>query len=355
MLDRTFIIAEAGVNHNGDPDLARTLVDAAADCGADAVKFQTFKADKLIVESTEKAAYQKVTTDADESQFAMIRRLELSTAMHDVLNARCMERGIEFMSTPFDEESADFLVKQMGVKRIKVPSGEITNGPFLLHVARLGLPIILSTGMSTLTEVEEALVVMSHGLMSADGAPNRRAYESEAGRKSLKEKVALLHCTTEYPSRYEDTNLRAMDTMREAFGLTVGLSDHTGGIAIPIAAVARGARIVEKHFTTDRSLPGPDHAASVSIDELRALIEGVRAVELAMGKNEKAPAQSELKNIPVIRRGLVAAKAIRRGEPFTAENVCAKRPAAGLSPMSFWTIMGRPADRDYGADDPIAP
>lgn len=354
-----YIIAEAGVNHNGSLDVARRLIDVAAEAGADAVKFQTFKADNLVSRAARKADYQQRTTDAEESQFEMIRRLELSESDHALLKRHCETAGIEFLSTPFDLDSLNFLNGPMALPRLKLPSGEITNAPFLVEVARTGKPVILSTGMSTLIEVEQALGVLAFGYLHPGGAPDveafGHAFASDAGRAALRSKVVLLHCTTEYPAPLDEINLRAMDTLRDVFGLPVGYSDHTAGIAVPIAAAARGACVLEKHFTLDRSLPGPDHAASLEPRELAAMVESVRQVERALGSPEKAPTASELKNRAVARKSLVAARPIRKGEPFTLANLAVKRPGDGLSPFQYWDRLGSIADRDYAEDQAIQP
>ena len=350
-----YVVAEAGVNHNGDAGMARRLVDVAAEAGADAVKFQTFKAGMLATRTAPKAAYQ--TSTADESQLAMLRRLELPAAHHRELVERCRERGIEFLSTAFDRHSLDFLVEVVGLKTLKMASGEITNGPLLLQAARSGRDIILSTGMSTLAEVEEALGVLAFGYGEPDAQPSRQgfhaAFACPANREVLREKVVVLHCTTEYPAPPRDANLTAMDTMRDAFGLRVGISDHTEGIAVPIAAVARGAVVVEKHFTLDRSLPGPDHVASLEPGELRDMVAGIRAVEAALGDGVKAPQPSERKNLDVARKSLVTLMPVRAGEPFTERTLGAKRPGIGVSPMAYWEWLGRPAPRDFSADEAL--
>ena len=353
----TYVIAEAGVNHNGSLEQAKRLVDAAAEAGADAVKFQTFRADALTVDTAEKAAYQQDTTDAEQSQRDMLRALELPPSFHEALVEHCAERGLPFLSSPFDPASVDLLVDDFDVPRIKIPSGEITNAPLLLHVARTGRPAILSTGMSTLGEVEAALGVLAFGYLGSDEAPGadafRAAYASDRGQERLRDRVVLLHCTSEYPAPVDEVNLRAMDTLRSAFGLPVGLSDHTRGTAVPVAAVARGASVVEKHFTLDRMLPGPDHRASLEPDELAAMVEGIRRAERALGSPRKRPTQSETKNRPIARKSLVAAAPIAAGEPFTEDNLTAKRPGRGLSPMRYWDYLGRTASRDYSRDDLI--
>jgi len=355
--DRTYIIAEAGVNHNGSIDTARRLIDVAAGAGADAVKFQSFRAEKLASAQAPKAAYQRATTDGQESQIDMLRNLQLSLEQHDAIFDHCEKVGIQFLSTPFDEASADLLVERFNLPRIKIPSGELTNGPLLLHIARTGKPVILSTGMSTLGEVEEALSVLAFGYSESDQPPAKRrfreAYCSDPGRCLLKQNVTLLQCTTEYPAPMHSVNLRAMDTMRTAFGLPVGLSDHTKGIEVAIAAAARGARVIEKHCTLDCSLPGPDHAASLEPDELVQMVRSVRNIEEALGDGRKVPAEAEKKNIHVARKSLVAGKAIASGERFSQENVTAKRPGDGLSPMKFWDLISRKASSHYSVDEQI--
>ena len=345
-----FIIAEAGVNHNGERDNAMALVDAAAEAGADAIKFQTFEADALAAADAPKAAYQNVTTDAGESQLEMLKRLALPHDLHRELIGRCGEREVEFLSTPFDTGSLRFLAEELNLQTLKIPSGEITNGPLLLEAGKTGCDCILSTGMSTVEDVKEALSVLALAMTEADAEPSRdafeAAFESEAGRAALAEKVTLLHCTTEYPAPFEDANLNAMTTLRETFGLDVGLSDHTPGIAVPIAATALGAQIIEKHFTLDRTLPGPDHQASLEPEELKAMVLGIRAVELAMGDGVKQPQPSETKNMAIARKSLVALKAVKKGEPFSEDNLGVKRPGDGVSPMEYWQRLGQPASRD---------
>lgn len=327
------IIAEAGVNHNGDLGMARELVVAAAKAGADMVKFQTFSAHKLVKSGTTKAAYQIEATGSQEDQLDMIRKLELSRRDHEVLIEECRRHGIRFFSTAFDTDSFDMLLS-MGLDQVKIPSGELTNLPLLRHMTRHGLPVMLSTGMATLGEVETAIVAIE-----GNGTP----------RKS----ITVLHCTTEYPAPMEDVNLRAMLAMKTAFGVEVGYSDHTPGIEIPVAAVAMGATIIEKHFTLDRHLPGPDHRASLEPEQFKAMVEAIRNVEIALGDGIKRPSASELKNRPVARRSLVAARRIRAGEAFTAENLAAKRPGTGISPMQWDDVIGKIAAREYDIDELI--
>lgn len=354
---RVFIIAEAGVNHNGSLEMAMRLVDVAADAGADAVKFQTFKADQLVTRAAPKAEYQIRTTGTDESQLEMIRKLELSVKDHEALISRCRERGISFLSTPFDLESVGLLASIFDLPQLKIPSGDITNAPLLLACALTGKPVILSTGMSTLGEIEDALGVLAFGYLNTGEAPAlatfRAAYGAPEGRALLADHVVLLHCTTEYPAPPVEVNLRAMDTLAVAFGLPVGYSDHTVGIAIPVAAVARGATVIEKHFTLDRTLPGPDHKASLEPHELMQMVQSVRIVEQALGSATKVPAATELRNREVARKSLVADCPVSSGELFTVDNLCAKRPGTGRSPMEYWDLLGRVAQRDYLQDEVI--
>src|SRR5664279_3799464 len=296
----TFIIAEAGVNHNGSLEMALQLVDEAVKAGADAVKFQTFKSEAVISRFAAKAEYQKQTTGDNDSQLEMVRRLELDAEAHQAIQDRCREKGIQFLSTPFDSDSLHLLVDRFDLPIIKIPSGEITNAPFLLEIAATGRKLILSTGMSTLGEIEVALGILAFGALDKKEAPSieafRGAFESDAGQAILSERVTLLHCTTEYPAPFDQINLCAMQTMRQAFSLPVGYSDHTEGVAIAMAAVALGACIIEKHFTLDRKLPGPDHLASLEPAELSAMVKGIRAVELAMGSTTKMAVQAERAN-----------------------------------------------------------
>lgn len=356
--DRVFVIAEAGVNHNGSIDLACALVDLAAEAGADAVKFQTFRATEVIGCRTPKAEYQTRTTDADESQLEMVRKLELSEADHKILIARARSKGIDFLSTPFDVPSLRMLTQLFGLETIKISSGEITNAPFLLEIARAARWAVLSTGMSTLAEVKSALGVLAFGFTASPTAMPRhgdfeQAFVSEEGQQALRDRVKLLHCTSEYPAPFGEVNLRAMDAMAAAFGLPVGYSDHTPGIHVSLAAVARGARVIEKHFTLDRSLPGPDHRASLEPNELRELVRQVRDIEKALGDGVKCPTVSERKNRDVVRRSLVAARAIRAGEVFTKECIACKRSGVGVSPFAYWQILGQTAKRNYNADEPL--
>jgi N,N'-diacetyllegionaminate synthase len=329
----TLIIAEAGVNHNGSIESAKKLVDIAVDAGADYVKFQTFKAETLVTQSAEKAEYQKNITDKNESQFDMIKKLELDRAAHEELIEYCKSKEIRFLSTAFDHDSIDLLA-ELDIPLYKIPSGEITNLSYLRHIGRMGKPIIMSTGMSTLEEVRSALDILM-----------------EAGAK--KDKITILHCNTEYPTPMEDVNLKAMLTIRDELGVNIGYSDHTLGIEVPIAAVAMGATIIEKHFTLDRALPGPDHAASLEPDELKKMVIAIRNIEKAMGNGIKKPSPSETKNISVARKSIVAKMPIKKGELFTEENLTVKRPGTGISPMKWEDVIGKVANQDYKMDDLI--
>jgi N-acetylneuraminate synthase len=357
LMNKTLIIAEAGVNHNGSLDMAIEMINVAAECGADIVKFQTFKAEKVISRYAKKAEYQTKTTDAEESQLDMVKKLELNEKQHRLLVQHCYSKGIEFMSTPFDMESIDLLVNSLNVARLKIPSGEITNAPLLLKAAQTGKPIILSTGMSTLGEVEMALGVLAFGYTTYNKNPSiegfKTAYCSKEGQRCLKENVILMHCTTEYPAPINEINLRVIDTLQYAFGLPVGYSDHTNGIAVPIAAVARGAVVIEKHFTLDRNFPGPDHKASLEPKELSEMVKSIRDVEQVLGSTTKCPTVSEIKNLEIARKSLVARRGIEQGEVFAEENLDIKRPGTGVSPFKYWDYLGRVANRAYYPDEEI--
>lgn len=333
MTHRTLIIAEAGVNHNGDFELAKQLIDAAAAAGADIVKFQTFNANRQVTRTAKKADYQTQTTDSKESQHAMLHRLELTETMHHQLIAHCATRNIGFFSTGFDIESVDLLVS-LGQDRFKIPSGEITNLPYLRHIGQLGKKVILSTGMATLGEIEAAIEVLDQA-----GTPRAQ--------------LTVLHCTTEYPTPMNEVNLRAMQSIHAAFGVAVGYSDHTQGIEVAIAAVAMGATIIEKHFTLDRNLPGPDHQASLEPEELKAMVAAIRNIEVALGDGIRRLTPSEARNKPVTRKSLVASRAIKAGEVFTAENLTTKRPGTGISPMRWDEMLGRKATRNFDPDELI--
>jgi N,N'-diacetyllegionaminate synthase len=330
----TLIFAEAGVNHNGDIGLARKLIDAAADAGADFVKFQTFSADKLVTKYAKKADYQNQAMIAEEeSQYSMLSKLELSREMHETLIEHCKSKEIQFFSTAFDTKSIDLLV-ELGQESFKIPSGEITNLPYLRHIGNYRKPVVLSTGMSNQSELEEALSVLE-----------------KAG--TFRSHITVLHCNTEYPTPMIDVNLRAMLTIRDTFGVQVGYSDHTLGIEVPIAAVALGAKVIEKHFTLDRNLPGPDHQASLEPKELKTMVQAIRNIEKAMGDGVKRPSPSEIKNIPIARKSLVAAYSIREGEVFSETNLAVKRPGTGISPMRWDEVLGCKAPRDFRVDEMI--
>jgi N-acetylneuraminate synthase len=352
---RTFVIAEAGVNHNGSLELAHRLVDVAAGAGADAVKFQTFRAERLAVKSAPKADYQKRETGAAESQLEMLKALELSPDAHRELQSHCERRGIEFMSSPFDEDSLELLVR-LGVRRLKLGSGELTNAPLLLAAARSGLPVIISTGMATIDEVEAALGVLAFGMTGREH-PSReafaRAWADPAAAARVRERTIVLHCTTEYPAPMDQANVRAMVTLSRRFGVRAGFSDHTVGDEAALAAVTLGAVVIEKHFTLDRTLPGPDHKASLDPAGLAQLVERVRRVESALGDGAKQPMPAERANTPIARKSLVAARPITGGQPIAAEDVAIKRPGTGRSPFDYWDVVGRPARRDYATDEPI--
>ena len=330
----TLIIAEAGVNHNGSLELAKRLIDAAADAGVDYVKFQTFKAENLVTKSAKQAEYQKKNIgDGDDSQYQMLKNLELSLVDHEVLIGYCKQKGVRFFSTAFDLESIDYLAS-LNLPLWKIPSGEIINYPYLRKIARQGQTVILSTGMCDMTDIKNALdILIKFGL--------------------IKDQITILHCNTEYPTPFEDVNLRAMLTIKEAFGIKVGYSDHTRGIEVPIAAVALGAEVIEKHFTLDRNLPGPDHKASLEPDELKAMVRAIRNIEQAMGDGEKKVTVSEGKNIAIARKSIVAAHPIKKGEILSEENLTVKRPGIVISPMQWDEIVGTIAIRDYNEDELI--
>ena len=336
---KVLVIAEAGVNHDGDLTKAMQLIDAAADSGADVVKFQTFKAQHLVTTKAELAQYQRrvsahhIGEPDSNSQLRLLEKLQLTREDHTKLKEHCDRRGIEFFSTAFDLGSLDLLM-EMGARRVKIPSGEITNLPYLRKVATFNCDVIMSTGMADLSEVADAI-----NCLEAAGLP--------------KNKITVLHCTTEYPAPIEDVNLRAMVTMRETFGLRVGYSDHTEGIDVPIAASALGAAVIEKHFTLDQKASGPDHAASIEPPELKRMVQGIRRIELALGSEKKKCTSGERQNLPLVRKSIVAAKAIRKGELFSEENLTVKRPASGISPMLWDSVIGKQASRPFAPDEQI--
>jgi N,N'-diacetyllegionaminate synthase len=331
----TIIIAEAGVNHNGDINTAKKLIDVAAKAGVDFVKFQTFKADKLVSKTTKKASYQSQNiNDGDDTQYSMLKKLELSENDHFELLNYCNQKGVQFLSTGFDEISIDFLDK-LNIKLFKIPSGEITNKPYLQHIAFKNKPVILSTGMATISEIKDALIVLTSKGLSID-------------------QITVLHCNTEYPTPMEDVNLKAMETIKNELKVKIGYSDHTLGIEVPVAAVALGATVIEKHFTLDRNLPGPDHRASLEPDELEHMVSAIRNVELALsGSGRKEPSSSEHKNISVARKSIVAARKISKGEKFSPENLTVKRPGNGVSPMLWDNVIGKVAKQNFEEDELI--
>ena len=328
-----FIISEAGVNHNGDINLAKKLIDVALDSGSDAVKFQTFKAENIVAVNAPKAEYQKHTTDADESQFEMIKKLEMDVNTHKELLAYAKKRNIMFLSSPFDHDSIELLC-DLGLEIFKIPSGEITNLPYLRHIGKLNKKIIISTGMADIGEIEDALDVLI-----------------QAG--TTKDKITVLHCNTEYPTPYEDVNLTAMVTIGRAFNVKYGYSDHTLGIEVAVAAAALGASVIEKHFTLDKNMDGPDHKASLEPHELKAMIQAIRNIESALGDGIKKPGKSEIPNIVIARKSIIAKKPIKKGEIFTKENLTVKRPGNGISPMRWDEIIGKRARKDYDNDELI--
>ena len=330
---KVIIIAEAGVNHNGSIKIAKKMIDLAEEAGADYIKFQTFKAESLVTNKADKASYQKKLTDKDESHFEMLKKLELDETAHIELIKYCNDKDIIFLSTAFDLDSINLLNK-LNIPIIKIPSGEITNLPYLRHIGRIRKPIIMSTGMSTMREIKSALDVLY-----------------EAGVE--KSQITILHCNTEYPTPVQHVNLMAMTTIGNKFGVSIGYSDHTQGIEIPIAAVALGATVIEKHFTLDRSLPGPDHSASLDVNELKAMILAIRNIEKAFGNGVKKPSPSERKNIIISRKSIVAKTAIRKGDVFTEDNLTVKRPGTGISPMEWDSYFNKLSDRDYQKDELI--
>jgi N,N'-diacetyllegionaminate synthase len=326
-----YIIAEAGDNHNGDFHLALKLIDVAVGSGADCVKFQTFVTEEVISRRAKKAEYQKASTGSDESQFEMVKKLELSFKDFQDLNAYCQSKRIQFLSTPFDLPSIAFL-DTLDMPFWKIPSGEVTNLPYLLAIAKTKKPVVMSTGMCEMTEIKAAMEVLR-----ANGTP----------------KITLLHCNTEYPTPFEDVNLRAMLTMKEHFGVDVGYSDHTKGIEVPIAAVAMGATIIEKHFTLDRNMQGPDHKASLEPQELADMVKSIRNIEKSLGNGVKVPSPSERKNIEIARKSIVARCTIKKGDFLTEKNITTKRPGNGISPMRWFEVLGTKAIHDFGEDDLI--
>lgn len=359
MIDKGIcIIAEAGVNHNGELDLAKKLVKAAAEAGADIVKFQTFRAKNLVTQTAEKAQYQIGNCGEDESQYEMLKKLELNEEMHTELIKCCEENNIKFMSTAFDKDSLDLLSEKLKIDVLKIPSGELTNAPLVLAHAQKKCDLILSTGMATISEVQECLGVIAFGFTSQPNSdPNskafRDAFSSDTGQRLLKERVTILHCTTEYPAPFNEVNLNALGTLKEKFGLSIGYSDHTEGIVIPIAATVFGATIIEKHFTLDKNMEGPDHKASLNPQELKDMVAAIRNIEKAMGDGVKEPQASELKNIDIARKSIVAEVEIDAGQTITKDMISIKRPGNGKSPYDYWDILGSIAKKNYKPGDQI--
>lgn len=357
MKNRTYIIAEAGVNHNGQEDLAIELIDKIKQAGADAVKFQLFKASALTTHEAPQAQYQAQNTAKKSSQYEMLRSLELPLSTFEKLKNYAEQQNIDFIVTPFDLDSLTYLTTELLLPILKISSGDVTYGPLLLNAARSNADIILSTGMCTLSEIEQALKILAFGMMQ-QGLPTQErideCYASAYAHELLQQRVKLLHCTSEYPAPFQDVNLKAMDTLSVAFGLPVGFSDHTVGIEVPIAAVARGATIIEKHVTLDKQMPGPDHLASLNILELTQMIQAIRHVELALGDGRKYPRPSEMKNMAVVRRALIANSPIKAGEAFTAQNIAIKRHTGGISPMKYWEWLGRKSEKNYAIDEAIS-
>ena len=332
-MERTLIIAEAGVNHNGDIELAKKLIDTASEAGVDYVKFQTFKAENLVNKDAKKASYQIENTGNDDSQFSMLKKLELNYENHQLLIDYCQTKSISFLSTAFDFESIEFLKDKLDF--YKIPSGEITNLPYLEKVAKLRLPVVMSTGMANMQEVKDAFdILVKNGI--------------------AKSEITVLHCNTEYPTPMQDVNLNAMLSIKKELGVKIGYSDHTLGIEIPIAAVAMGANVIEKHFTLDRNMEGPDHKASLEPKELIAMVKAIRNIEKAMGNGVKEPSESEKRNIPIARKSIVASKVIEKGEIFTSDNITVKRPGEGISPMKWNEILGSISSKNYKIDEPIS-
>lgn len=358
VVNKCYVIAEAGVNHNGDLTLAKEMVHVAKKAGADAIKFQLFTAESLATSAAKQADYQKTNCKAEKTQYVMLKSLELSNEAFEALSLEAKSLGIDCIITPFDLNSLRFIIEDLKLNIIKIASGDITFGPLLLAAARSKNKIILSTGMSTLDEIEQALQVLAFGGLNLQDMPTQAtleaAYESSAGKAYLHEAVTLLHCVSEYPAPYNEMDLRVMETLTQHFHLNVGLSDHSAGIVIPIAAVARGACVIEKHFTLDKQLEGPDHLASLDPQELTEMIKAIRIVEMSLGEGNKSVKPSEAKNKPLVRRSLVAKKAILPGERFTEDNITMKRPAGGRSPMEYWSVLGQKASRAYEQDEELA-
>ncbi len=357
MSQSTYIIAEAGVNHNGSFSMAKKLVDVAKEAGADAVKFQTFRAENLVTKEAQQANYQVENLGEATSQYEMLKKLELSFEQFKTLKYYCDEIGIEFLSTPFDYDSVDFLVDNLQMQTVKIPSGELTNSPFIHYIATKQKKMIISTGMATIDEIHEALAFVAYGLAKpADDVEVGRVYtfyQTDEAKEVLQKYVTVLHCTTEYPAPFETVNLKAMNQLEKELGLSIGFSDHSQGISASIAATGMGATVIEKHFTLDKGLPGPDHVASLEPSELIMMVESIRQIELALGTGVKEPTAIELKNRIAARKSIVASSDIKQGEVLEASNMNVKRPGCGISPSKYWSIIGKKATKNYHEDELI--
>lgn len=355
-MTNTYIIAEAGVNHNGSFVMAKELIRVAKEAGADAVKFQTFKAENLVTKDAQQASYQIENLGEATSQFEMLKKLELSFNEFIQLQQYCKELHIEFLSTPFDMESVDFLLDELTIETVKIPSGELTNAPFIYYIATKRKPIILSTGMATLEDIHEALAFIAYGLACLEPITIEKVqqfYRTDKAKVLLNQYVTLLHCTTQYPAPFETINLQAMQQMKSEFNLPIGFSDHSEGIVVPAAAVALGATVIEKHFTLDKSLEGPDHIASLNPTELKEMVQAIRQVEIALGTGEKQPVKEEINNKVAARKSLVAKSKVAVGELFTNDNLTVKRPGGGIQPKEYWTYIGKTATKTYEEDELI--
>lgn len=352
----TYIIAEAGVNHNGSLEIAKQLVMVAKQSGADAVKFQTFKAENLVTKHAPQASYQIQNLGERSSQLAMLRKLELSYDEFLELKRYCDDVEIQFLSTPFDLESVDFLIRKLDMEKIKISSGEMTNLPFLYNVAAYRKPIIVSTGMATMDEIHEALAYIAYGLAEKKQMDEKLIwtfYKSKQAKQLLEQYVTVLHCTTEYPAPFNTINLKAITQLKAVMNIKIGLSDHSQGIAIPIAAVALGAEVIEKHFTLDKNMEGPDHIASLEPQELKDMVLHIRQIELALGDGIKRPSSTELINRVVARKSIVAKSNIVAGEIFSVDNIVIKRPGSGMSPSQYWNLLGKASSKSYCEDELI--
>lgn len=356
--NQIYIIAEAGVNHNGMKKQAMDMVDYAKKSGADAIKFQTFQADQLVTRSAAKAEYQKSYLNKDSSQYQMLKKLELSRKDFIDIYDYCVVKKIDFLSTAFDYQSLNFLTDNLKLNNLKIPSGELTNAPLLLEHAKLAKKLIVSTGMSTLKDIETALGIIAFGFIQEYAEPSlknfKKSYRSEKGKKMLKEKVILLHCTSSYPAPFDEVNLKAMTTLREKFELDVGFSDHTKGILAPIIAASIGAKVIEKHFTLDKNQDGPDHKASVEPDELKQMVNEIRFTQRILGSKDKKIVKSEFDNQKNSKKSLVAIKNIKKGDKFTPNNIGCKRPGNGISPLNYWEILEKKSKKSYKKDSLIS-